>query len=111
MNDLPSTSAVARPPTGSEVFGDRFFRGLTFAFAWFTILLVVFLIYELASKAVPTVQKEGAAPLTGTQWDAGKDRFGILPHIFGTLYSSVLGVAIGAVFGVAVAIVLTERFL
>jgi phosphate transport system permease protein len=111
MNDLPTTPGVSRPPTGPELFGDRFFRGLTFAFAWLTILLVAFIVYQLASTAAPTVQKEGTAPLTGTQWDAGRGRFGFLPHIFGTLYSSVLGVALGGLFGVAVAIVLTEGFL
>jgi phosphate transport system permease protein len=41
----------------------------------------------------------------------GLSNFGILPEIVGTLYSSILGVAIGAFFAIAVAIFLTQDFL
>jgi phosphate transport system permease protein len=49
--------------------------------------------------------------LSGKTWDPGKGHYGILPEIWGTLFSSVLGVAIGSFFGVAIAIFLTEGYL
>jgi phosphate transport system permease protein len=102
---------IARPPTGFEQFLDQGFRALTRGFAWLTILVVVFLIYEIGKAAAPAVQKYGLSFLTSTKWDAGREEFGIKPEIWGTLYSSILGVAIGAVFGLAVAIFLTQDFI
>src|SRR5262249_36720421 len=49
-------------------------------------------------------------PLVSKSWDASKEEFGLKPEIWGTLYSSILGVGIGSVFGLAVAIFLTEDF-
>jgi phosphate transport system permease protein len=101
---------VSRPPTGAEVFRDKLFRGLTLAFAWLTILTVVAVVWQIGSAAAPTVAAHGVEPLLSAEWD-GKTKFGIQPEIWGTLYSSILGVAIGALFGVAVAIFLTQDFL
>jgi phosphate transport system permease protein len=100
---------VSRPPTQLETVTDRAFRGLTFAVAWLTLLVVVFLVVQIARVAYPAMREYGLAFLTTTTWD-GK-QFGILPQIWGTLYSSVLGVALGTAFGLAIAIFLTENFL
>ena len=53
----------------------------------------------------------GLGFITGKTWDANASQYGILPEIWGTLYSSVLAVVIGGVLGLAVAIFLSERFL
>jgi phosphate transport system permease protein len=103
--------SISRPPTSFEVVLDRGFRGLTFAFAWLTILVVLFLVWKLWTQAQPAAEKFGLSFLTGSTWDSGKEEFGIKPEIWGTLYSSVLGVGIGTIFGLAVAIFLTQDFL
>jgi phosphate transport system permease protein len=103
-------TGLSRPPTQGEILRDRLFRALTFGFAWLIILTVVLIIWQIATAAAPTVAEHGAKPLLDTKWD-GKERFGILPQIWGTLYSSILGVFLGTIFGVAVAIFLTQDFL
>jgi phosphate transport system permease protein len=108
---LVSEKTISRPPTAAEYAADRTFRGLTRAFAWLTILVCVLLVWQIAAAASPAVQRYGLGFLTGRTWDPGKDQFGILPEIWGTLYSSILGVAIGTLFGIAVAIFLTQDFL
>jgi phosphate transport system permease protein len=110
MSEREHESGIARPPTGGEVLADRTFRGLTFAFAWFTILLVLCVVGGIGYQAWPAVQRFKAEPLTSAKWD-GKENFGIQPEIWGTIYSSVVGVGIGALFGVAVAIFLTQDFI
>jgi phosphate transport system permease protein len=110
MNDQLQES-IARPPTSGEILRDRSFRGLTFGFAWLTILSVLFLIFVIGRAARPAVERYGFSFLTLTTWDSGKEEFGIKPEIWGTLYSSILGVGFGAIFGLAVAIFLTEDFL
>ena len=57
------------------------------------------------------IRDYGLGFLTSTTWDVGKQQFGILPQIWGTLYSSLLALAIGGFFGVAMAIFLTQDFL
>jgi phosphate transport system permease protein len=107
---MGQTDSISREPTPGEIRRDRWFRGLTFGFAWLTILTVVFVIWQIAAAAAPAIAEFGTDPLTSTKWD-GKKNFGILPQIWGTLYSSILGVGIGSVFGVAVAIFLTQDFI
>ncbi len=57
------------------------------------------------------IAQYGFGFLIETTWDPNTQVFGILPHIVGTLYSSVLALVIGLVFGIAVAIFLSEGFL
>jgi phosphate transport system permease protein len=109
--DQLTPPTISRPPTTSERLFDRAFRDLTFVFAWGTILLVAFIVYQIGSTASPAVQKHGVKFLSGSQWNASKEQFGILPQIWGTLYSSILGVGLGSAFGLAVAIFLTQHFL
>ncbi len=104
-------SDISRPPTGIELASDRIFRQTTYAIAWLTILLVVYLIYSIAHVAMPAIRGYGLSFLTSTTWDANRSQFGILPAIVGTLYSSVLGLIIGTLFGLAIAIFLSEGFL
>ena len=103
-------ASVSRPPSTWDLFLDRSFRGLTWAFAWLTIVLMLYLLWEIGGKAAPAVQKYGLGFLTSTTWDVGKGKFGILPEIWGTLYSSFLALGLGGFFGVAIAIFLTQDF-
>jgi phosphate transport system permease protein len=104
-------SSISRPPTGGEIASDRIFRGMCFAFAWFTILLVVLIVLGIGERAWPAMKSQGLGFITSDKWDAGKGTFGILPEIGGTLYSAILGVGLATIFGVAVAVVLTQDFL
>jgi phosphate transport system permease protein len=104
------STSLSRQPTPGEMLRDRLFRGLTFGFAWLVIFTVVLIVWQIASAAAPTIAEHGLEPLASTKWD-GKTEFGILPQIWGTLYSSILGVLIGTLFGVAIAIFLTQDFL
>jgi phosphate transport system permease protein len=103
-------ATISRPPTPLDKAFDRILRGLTFSFAWLTVIVVVVLVWKLALVAEPAIQKHGWKFLTTDTWDAGKEQFGIRPEIWGTLYSSLLGTAIGSMFGLAVAIFLTQDF-
>jgi len=90
---------------------DRLFRRSTLAAAWFTVFLVGWIVVSIGRQAMPSIRAFGIEFLRGTVWDANHAQFGILPAIVGTLYSSVLGLAIGTIFGLAIAIFLSEHFL
>src|SRR5262249_2330119 len=108
MTETERPGSISREPTPLEGGWDPVFRPLTLGFAWLTILLVVFLVYQIGSAAAPAVQRYGLDFLTTQTWDAGKEKFGVLPQIWGTLYTSVLGLLLGSVMGLAVAIFLTQ---
>jgi phosphate transport system permease protein len=107
----PQQGAIARPPTTLERGGNQFFRLLAWGCSALTIALVVYIVLQISFTARPAMQQYGLSFLTSDTWDAGKGQFGIRPAIWGTLYSSVLGVGLGTLLGVAVAIYLTQDFL
>ena len=102
---------ISGPPSRTDYLLDRSFRWLALVCAWLIIAVVGLLLWEIGAKAVPAIQEYHLGFLTGTTWDVNKRIFGILPEIWGTLYSSILALAIGGFFGVSMAIFLTQDFL
>jgi phosphate transport system permease protein len=111
MTETTPPTTLSRPPTTFEIGADRAFRGLTRTAAWLSVALVFLIVFQIAWTARPAIRDYGVDFLTTSKWDPSAKKFGILPQIGGTLYSSVLGVAIGSVFGIAVAIFITQDFL
>jgi phosphate transport system permease protein len=103
--------SASRAPSGGEILADRLFRGGAYVAGALVILLLGYILWEIGSRAAPAMQQFGLGFLTEAVWDPGEGRFGVLAEIWGTLYSSVLAVAIAAFFGVGVAIFLTQDFL
>ncbi len=104
-------ASVSVPPTPKDIFSDRIFRSLTTAFTWMTLLLIVYIVIQIGGSAIPVIKSLGLNFLTGTTWDPNQSRFGILPQIWGTLYSSLLALFLGGFFGIAIAVFLTQDFL
>jgi phosphate transport system permease protein len=90
---------------------DRVVRFTTLLFAWSIIALVTFIVLKIAWTARPALARYGVSLLGATTWDSNRDQFGLFPAIWGTLYSSIVGLAIGTFFGLSIAIVLSQEFL
>jgi len=103
--------SVSVPPTPKDVLMDRIFRTLTAGFTWLTLLLILTILWEIGGTAVPAMKDLGFGFLFGTTWDPNVSQFGILPQIWGTLYSSILALMLGGFFGVSIAVFLTQDFL
>jgi phosphate transport system permease protein len=103
--------SVSAPPTSWDGFADRAFRGLAQGSVWLILLLLVFILWSIGGKAWLAMREYGLGFVTSTTWDVGKQQFGVLPQIWGTLYSSLLALMIGGFFGVVMAIFLTQDFL
>jgi phosphate transport system permease protein len=111
VNPDSMPQAATRPPTLFEIMSDRGFRGLTWGLAWLSVIALGMVVLEIGGQAMPAIKQHGTTLVTQTQWHASDQEFGILPHIFGTIYTSVLALIIGTILGVAVAIFITEDFL
>jgi phosphate transport system permease protein len=110
----PTTNPKSLPEIGPlEKAADKAFRGLTWVTGWLSAGLVLLIVVFIAVSAWPAMQRFGGSFLVGTSWetDPGHERFGILPEIWGTLFSSILALILATFFGVAVAIFLSEDFL
>jgi phosphate transport system permease protein len=103
--------SVSGPPSTWDRLIDGGFRTLARAGVWCTLLLLAFILWSIGRKASVGIRDYGLGFLTSSTWDVARQQFGILPHIWGTLYSSMLALAIGGFFGVAMAIFLTQDFL
>lgn len=102
---------LSKPPTSGDIFFDKAFRFLTLAFTWATILLLAFIVLQIGGKALPAFSELGLKFLYTSTWDSSTDQFGILPQIWGTLYSSFLALLLGGFFGITIAIFITQDFL
>ena len=102
---------ISQAPSGTQILVDRAFRNLCAVLAAFTVLLVGFIVIQIALKAAPAIRQYGFGFITGRVWDPNTERYGILGEIWGTLYTSVLALIIGSAFGVSAAIFLSEGYL
>lgn len=110
--ELPSSSrSLAQAPSVVAHVVDRAFSVIAKIGALTIIALVAYILFEIGHQAVPAIQQNGLQFLVDTQWNVQKGSFGILPQIWGTLYSSLLALLIGGFVGVTIAIFLTQDFL
>ncbi|MCU0839516.1 MAG: phosphate ABC transporter permease subunit PstC [Rhodospirillales bacterium] len=103
--------AITQPPTGRDYLVDRSFRSLALVGAVLIIALMAYILYEIGGQAWPAISKYHIDFLTTSAWNVQDGVFGILPVIWGTLYSSLLALLIGGFFGLTVAIFLSQDFL
>jgi len=106
-----TASCVSGPPSAGDYLADSIVRAVAFTCAALIILLIAFILWEIGVKAMPAMTRHGLDFITGTTWNTNLEQFGVLPEIWGTLYSSLLALIIGGLFGISIAIFLTQGFL
>ena len=114
MNAFEQAAAgeqISGPPSPADYLLDRSFRGIATVCAWLILIVVGLILWKIGAKAVPAISEYRLGFLAGTTWDVNKQVFGVLPEIWGTLYSSILALTIGGFFGITMAIFLTQDFL
>ena len=111
FSDVATSGSVSGPPSATDYAGDTLFRAVACVCATLILGLVGFIFWELGGKAWPAIHDYGFGFITGSTWDTNKAEFGVLPEIWGTLYSSLLALLLGGIFGIAIAIFLTQGFI
>jgi phosphate transport system permease protein len=119
MTDVPA--AVLEPeatprPTAEDRWralrtvsrSDVVYRTLLTALALFLPVVLALIATELAIDAAPTIKQLGFGFLIHSVWDPVHGRFGALPLIFGTVYSSAIALVIAVPLALACAVFLTE---
>ncbi|HZD34083.1 MAG TPA: phosphate ABC transporter permease subunit PstC [Nitrososphaeraceae archaeon] len=90
--------------------GDKIFRGTVIAAAGYSALMLILVAFAIGEGAFPIFSYEGFDFIVGTDWNAvyGRESFGALPYIIGTLLSSAIAMAIGVPISLGIAIFVTE---
>jgi len=87
---------------------DLGFRLATGAFALVLILIVCAIGYELTTQSMQSIRQFGFDFWRTEIWDPVAGEFGALPVIWGTLYSSVLALAIATPIALGIAVFISE---
>jgi len=94
--------------TGRRSVRDLGFRLGTGAFAGLLVLIVAAIGFELTRQSMLSIEKFGLNFWRTDVWDPVAGQFGALPFIWGTLYSSVLALAIATPISLGIAVFISE---
>ncbi|WP_119322109.1 phosphate ABC transporter permease subunit PstC [Capsulimonas corticalis] len=89
-------------------YGDRIYAAITFLASLSIFGIIVWLAVQLSSASSESIHKFGWGYITKSTWDETTDVYGILPYIFGTLYSSFLALLIAVPISIGSAVFLSE---
>jgi phosphate transport system permease protein len=87
---------------------DLGFRLGTGALALVLVLIVCAIGFELTRQSLLSIQKFGLSFWRTETWDPVAGQFGALPFIWGTLYSSILALAIATPIALGIAVFISE---
>jgi phosphate transport system permease protein len=104
-----SLGSVSKPKY-ERLFDDAF-RRTCYTLALLTVCLGIWIVSGIAFLALPAIRRFGLGFLISSSWNPSAAAYGILPEIWGTLYSSVLALLFAGLLGISTAIWLTQGFL
>ena len=89
---------------------DKLFAGLVLGAAAYTLLMVALVGFSVTKGSIDIFSKEGISFITKSDWNAveGRESYGALPYIVGTLLSAGIAMAIGVPVSLAIAIFISE---
>jgi phosphate transport system permease protein len=90
---------------------DRLFRGVSFGFGLGLVLLLILIVVVLAMGGARAIGHFGVwGFLTGKVWNpvSGREQFGALPFIYGTLVTSLIAVVLAVPVSIGLALLLNE---
>ena len=89
---------------------DKLFKlGATVA-GVYVLVIIVLIVFQLSFESYPIWAEEGLGFVTGTDWNPveGRESFGVLPYIVGTLVTSAFAMAIGVPLSIGIAMFVTD---
>jgi phosphate transport system permease protein len=89
---------------------DKIFKGIIIFAAAYTLFLLALVVFSVANGSSKIFSLEGFGFFTGTDWNSveGRESYGALPYIIGTLVSSALAMVIGVPISLGIAVFISE---
>ncbi len=109
--NFPETPSTMKNRSEIDRNLDRSFIWLTRIFALAIAGTLLWIAVQVTIAAWPAIQKFGFNFLITSSWNPVKNEYGVLPAIYGTLMSSLIGLILAVPIGVGTALLLSENFL
>jgi phosphate transport system permease protein len=106
----PSIQTFFEKLKNLKLTGDFIFKNLAAIIAASAVVILLITGYVLSSGSAPVIQQFGTGFFFGTSWNAveGRELFGALPYVMGTLVTSGIALLIGVPLSLGIAIFLVE---
>ncbi|HEX4507080.1 MAG TPA: phosphate ABC transporter permease subunit PstC [Alphaproteobacteria bacterium] len=109
---MTSAAVTATGKTGTRVhpkrIGNILFGGSAWTFGILVLILLAAVMIALVIGAFPAFQQFGISYIWTEAWNPGKDTYGALAPLYGTLISAFIAMIIGVPFSLGIAMFLTE---
>ena len=89
---------------------DKIFKMCATLAGAFVLVIIALVFYELMVESYPVWEEDGLSFITKTDWNAveGRESFGALPYIFGTLTTAAIAMAIGVPLSLGIAMFISD---
>ncbi|HJJ24936.1 MAG: phosphate ABC transporter permease subunit PstC [Crenarchaeota archaeon] len=93
-----------------SVRADKIFKLAATIAGSFVLVIIALMIFQLISESYPIWEVEGLSFIIGTDWNAveGRESFGALPYIAGTLVTAALAMVIGVPLSIGIAMFISD---
>lgn len=93
-----------------KVYSDKIFKLAATIAGSFVLIIIVLMVFQLISESYPIWEESGLSFIIGTDWNAveGRESFGALPYIAGTLVTAALAMAIGVPLSIGIAMFISD---
>ena len=90
--------------------GDRIFKWVVIGAAGYTLLMLALVAFSVAEGSGPVFGLEGPGFFIGTDWNPveGRESYGALPYVVGTLISAGIAMVIGVPISLGIAVFISE---
>lgn len=111
------TARRDRPVAGQRVkltegrgsaLGDKTFQGVAFASAALILVLLATIFVVLFIDARVALAREGLRFITGQVWNPTSEIFGALPYIYGTIFTSLIGLLVATPIAIGASLFIVE---
>lgn len=96
------------PLEGRPARADQAFRWLATGSAAIVLVILGLIAFVMTVRSVPVIREMGFAFFTSRRWSPADHVYGALPFLWGTVYTSVIAIAISVPVSVGVALFITE---
>ncbi len=88
-----------------HLLSEKLFKYAAAAAGAYVLAIILVMVWQLGLGSIPIWEEEGAEFIYGTDWNSvyGRESFGALPYILGTLITSAIALAIGFPLSVGIA--------
>lgn len=98
------------PKKPSNKISDKIFKLGSAIAGVYVLVVIALMVYELGTNSAPIWTQHGLEFITGTEWNAveGRESFGVLPYLLGTLATSAIAMAIGVPLSIGIAMFISN---